>query len=187
MPFCRLGPLTGSPSISTRPRVAVSRPPTMRMSVVLPQPDGPRKTTSSPFSIAMETSSMTAIGGVLGSAWNVLLTRSMAMKGCTASAQIGEPAAVQPTDCLVADQADDTDRQNAAVDDVALHVAFGRHDHVADARAGGDDLGDDQIGPAPAERDAQVVDHAGQHRRQNDVAQHGAGLGAHGHADLDIF
>ena len=49
MPFCRLGPLTGSPSISTRPRVAVSRPPTMRMSVVLPQPDGPRKTTNSPL------------------------------------------------------------------------------------------------------------------------------------------
>src|SRR5215471_12755157 len=94
---------------------------------------------------------------------------------------------MQPADRLVADQPDDADGQNTREDHVRFHIALGRLDHIADPRAGGDDLGDDQIGPAPAEGDAEVVDHAGQHRRQNDVAQHGAGLGAHGHADFDIL
>src|SRR5580765_2373700 len=40
------------PACSMRPAVCVSRPAMMRSKVVLPQPDGPRKQTNSPRSIA---------------------------------------------------------------------------------------------------------------------------------------
>ena len=40
--------LTLSPSISTLPELASSRPAMMRSSVDFPQPDGPTKTTNSP-------------------------------------------------------------------------------------------------------------------------------------------
>src|SRR5262249_33721914 len=51
----------GSPSSVTRPRVAGSRPPTIRSSVVLPQPLGPRRQTNSPASTPNETRSITGI------------------------------------------------------------------------------------------------------------------------------
>ena len=42
MPRSGPGPVTSAPSSSTRPWVARSRPATMRSSVDLPQPEGPR-------------------------------------------------------------------------------------------------------------------------------------------------
>ncbi len=46
MPRRRSGPDTASPPSLMVPDVGRSRPPAMRMSVVLPQPEGPRNTTS---------------------------------------------------------------------------------------------------------------------------------------------
>ncbi len=43
------------PSIQTRPAVGVSNPAIMRRSVVLPQPEPPRREKISPFSIVKET------------------------------------------------------------------------------------------------------------------------------------
>ena len=68
-----------------------------------------------------------------------------------------------------------------------LHVAARRPDDEADARLGRDDLGDDQIGPAPAERDAEIVDQVRQHGAEGHVGQHLARLGAERVGDLDIF
>src|SRR5262245_2422029 len=123
------------------------------MSVVLPQPEGPRKTISSPFSMSMDTSSMTAIGRARASAWHVLVTRSMRMKGvmAPASSQIREVAPVRPADSLVGEQADDADSDDAGEDLGCLVVAACRHDHETDAGVGGDDLGDDDVGPAPTQ------------------------------------
>ena len=47
MPRRRSGGPTGFDSSRTSPEVGVSSPPTMRMSVVLPQPEGPTNTTNS--------------------------------------------------------------------------------------------------------------------------------------------
>ena len=45
------------PSTRTDPVSAVSKPATMRSAVVLPQPDGPSKATSSPGAISMDSPS----------------------------------------------------------------------------------------------------------------------------------
>ena len=47
--------VTSLPSISSAPRLMSSRPPIMRSSVDLPQPDGPTKTTNSPSLICRST------------------------------------------------------------------------------------------------------------------------------------
>src|SRR5690606_16653305 len=59
-PTCRRRtstPVASSPANSTLPLSAVSSPAMIRSSVVLPQPDGPSKATSSPVSICSDTSS----------------------------------------------------------------------------------------------------------------------------------
>ena len=61
MPFSRLGPLTALFLKSTWPEVGVSRPPTIRITVVLPQPDGPTKTTNSPSAIFSDSGSTTGV------------------------------------------------------------------------------------------------------------------------------
>ena len=48
---------TSRPAISMLPASCASRPAITRSSVVLPQPEGPRKQTSLPFSTSSETSS----------------------------------------------------------------------------------------------------------------------------------
>ena len=54
MPFSRFGPPTGAPSSRMSPVVGVSSPPTMRIKVVLPQPEGPTKTTNSSSAIVSD-------------------------------------------------------------------------------------------------------------------------------------
>ena len=49
------------------------------------------------------------------------------------------------------------------------------------------DFGDDQIRPAPAKRDAQIVNHVRQCRRNDYVPQNLAVRGAKGLPGLDIF
>ena len=62
MPRRRPGLVTASPSSLIVPLLGVSSPPAIRISVVLPQPDGPRKTTSELRSIASEASDTTGTG-----------------------------------------------------------------------------------------------------------------------------
>ncbi len=55
----RLGgtPSIGWPSISIVPSLVVSKPASIRSSVVLPQPDGPSRAKNSPSSIVMDSPS----------------------------------------------------------------------------------------------------------------------------------
>src|SRR5207249_4551208 len=53
-------PLTALPPMKTSPSVGCSSPAIMRSSVVLPQPDGPRRTRNSPSLVAKETWSTAA-------------------------------------------------------------------------------------------------------------------------------
>ena len=56
--------LTTRSPISRRPLVTVSRPATMRSTVLLPQPEGPTKTMNSPSRTSRQRSRMTATSGV---------------------------------------------------------------------------------------------------------------------------
>ena len=62
MPRSEPGPATGSPSSATRPAVGTSSPATMRSSVDLPQPEGPRMVMKSLSSTAIEVGSSARVG-----------------------------------------------------------------------------------------------------------------------------
>src|SRR5687767_3150899 len=74
MPVLRPGPLTGIPSSRIVPEDGMSSPPAIRISVVLPQPDGPRNTTRDLEAMASEVSRTT------GTVPKDLLTRSKVKK-----------------------------------------------------------------------------------------------------------
>src|SRR5262245_59711788 len=136
MPFSRLGPVTGLPLSRTSPAVGVSRPPTIRMTVVLPQPEGPTKTTNSPSPIERSSGSMTLTSRPFSCSKTLVSPRN-SMKSVrsamAASAQIAEPAAMQPTDDLVGCQPNDADRQDSGKDLRRLAVAPRRPELIADA------------------------------------------------------
>ena len=58
---------------------------------------------------------------------------------------------------LVARKADKTDEENASHHLICLHITPRGPDHEAKPVIGGDYFRDDQIGPAPAQCDAQVI------------------------------
>jgi hypothetical protein len=74
IPVLRPGPCTGTPPSRMAPEEGISSPPAMRMSVVLPQPDGPRNTTRDLEAMASEVSRTT------GTVPKDLLTRSKVKK-----------------------------------------------------------------------------------------------------------
>src|SRR3954467_8903526 len=61
MPRSGPGPATGLPHISSAPSVGASKPPTMRSSVDLPQPEGPIRQTNSPLPMRSEASDSAVI------------------------------------------------------------------------------------------------------------------------------
>ena len=63
MPRSAPGRVTGAPSSSTRPAVGVSSPATMRSSVDLPQPDGPRMVMKSLSATESDVGSSACVGG----------------------------------------------------------------------------------------------------------------------------
>ena len=68
--------------------------------------------------------------------------------------------------------ADDADHHDRGVDVGELLVARLLGDEPGDARAGADQLGDDEIGPRPAEQDALIAIEVGQDAGQHDAPQH---------------
>src|SRR6266542_4282995 len=83
--------MTGTPSRSTRPRVARSRPPTMRRSVVLPHPLGPSRHTNSPASTSKDTRSMTEMRKSLPTSSSRSFTRARAGALTPSGQAAGEP------------------------------------------------------------------------------------------------
>ena len=85
------GALVPAPPVcqSIEPESQRSRPAMHRASVDLPAPDGPYRTTHSPASISMETSSRARTTGRVrvsqSRRWNVLLRRRTASNGCRAA------------------------------------------------------------------------------------------------------
>src|ERR671919_52792 len=189
MPFSRLGPAVSRPCSVMAPALGVSRPPTMRITVVLPQPEGPTKTTNSPSAIPSESGRTTSIVPPRGSRndfvtpWNSM-KRSVGMV-FQRSAEITERAAMAGADELIGNEADDADGQDPGEHLGRLPIASRRPQLVADARVGSDDLRDQQVGPAPAERDPQAVDHVRQHRPEQHVPHQRPVAGAERPPGLD--
>src|SRR6266513_6107256 len=76
--------VTSLSPMKTAPSVTSSRPPMQRRSVVLPQPDGPTRTTNSPSSIVRSTPSTarTPFGKTLTTCWRTIpLTESPLQSG----------------------------------------------------------------------------------------------------------
>src|SRR4051794_27125496 len=117
MPLSRPGPSTRRPRIRTSPVLGVSSPPTMRMTVVLPQPEGPTKTTNSPAAMSRVRGSTTGIAGPWPCANDLVRARNPIWlprgdgTGATLS-KVTEPAPVQEADRLVGDEADHADGQD---------------------------------------------------------------------------
>ncbi len=78
MPRSAPGAATGVPSSSTRPVVGVSRPATMRSSVDLPQPDGPRIVMKSLSATSSVVGCSATVGAPPRTPGNVRLTPSIA-------------------------------------------------------------------------------------------------------------
>ena len=72
-------------------------------------------------------------------------------------------------------EADDADDDDGGVDVVEVLVARLLGDEPGDAGAGADQLGDDQIGPGPAEQDALIAVEVGQDARDHHAAKQLAG------------
>src|SRR4026208_1070803 len=162
----------------------------MRMTVVLPHPDGPTNTTNSPSLIDRSSGSITGTSRPF-SCSKILVSSRNSMKPAPLvimlSGQVAEPAAVQQTDDLVGNKADDADRQDSGKDLGRLAIAPRRPKFVANAGIRRNDLRDDEIGPAPPQRDAQAVDHVGQHGREQHIPDQGKLAGPERAPGLDEF
>ena len=77
MPRSAPGPVTALPSSRMRPVVGVSSPATMRSSVDLPQPDGPRMVTKSLSATARSVGSSARVGAPPRTAGKMRETFSM--------------------------------------------------------------------------------------------------------------
>src|SRR5436305_3173365 len=176
MPRSAPGPVTGAASSSTRPVVGTSSPATMRSSVDLPQPDGPSTPMKSLSATASEVGSSARVGGPPRTPWKIRLTASMTRRDTRArSGQApGEQPLVQRLEQVIGDEADDSDHDDAEDDLTGVEQRLAVGDHVADAAGGADELGHDDVGPRPAQHQAQRLGDDGRTRRQQH-APHDAG------------
>ena len=78
---------------------------------------------------------------------------------------------MQDAEERIGDQAEHADGQDAGDNLVGRAEAHGLQDHVADPRFCIHKLGHDQVGPGPADDDAQRIDHVGQRGRDQDAGE----------------
>src|SRR5438270_2138267 len=157
MPRSAPGAVTGAPSSGTRPVVGRSRPATMRSSVDLPQPEGPSRQMKSLSATASDVGSSARVGGPPRTPGNVRLTSSRTSRDTPdgSGETPGEQPLVQRLEEIVGHEADDADDHDAEDDLAGVEQRLAVGDHVADAAGGADQLRDDDVGPRPAEHEAQ--------------------------------
>ena len=180
------GAATGRPSSSTRPVVGWTKPPTMFIRVVLPQPDGPMIETNSPLRMSNETSSSTRIGPAR---WGTRPTRCR--RGCASARPLrvevrlfwqrnpvhampvlpGHQAAGRGAQREVHRQRDEADADDADVDDVELEEGRCVLDQRAQPLLRGDQLGCHQRGPGHAERHAHRSEDVRDRQRHDHLAE----------------
>ena len=85
------------------------------------------------------------------------------------SSEILKVTTVNETNCLIGQQTDNAYRENTCHDLGGFDKAPHRPDDMANTGICSDDFGDNQISPAPAECDPQIIHHVWQHRREHDI------------------
>src|SRR5512147_42274 len=154
MPRSAPGPVTRAPSSSTHPEVGVSRPATMRSSVDLPHPEGPRIVMKSLSATVIVVGCNATVGGPPRTPGNVRLTASIASLLTSRRCPRKEPQ-VRPLEQEVRHEPDHADDDDAEDDLAGVEQRLAVGDHVADAAGGADQLGDDHVGPRPPQHEPQ--------------------------------
>src|SRR6266511_6431365 len=154
MPRSAPGALTGAPSSRMCPDVGASRPATIRNSVDLPQPDGPR----------IEMKSLSVTVSVVGSsatvgAWprppgKMRLTAAITSLLISGEAP-AEQSLVRPLEGEVGHEPDHADHDDAEYDLPGIEQRLAVGDHVPDAARRADQFGDDHVRPCPSEHQPQ--------------------------------
>src|SRR5262252_10365640 len=145
MPRSAPGPVTGAPSRRTRPVVGRSSPATMRRSVDLPQPDGPRRHRKSLSATRSEVGSMARVGGPPCTPGKVRLSPSMASVGTRdgSGEAPGKQPVIQRLEEIIGDQPNHADDHDAEDDLPRVEKGLAVRDHVPDPTGGADELGHD--------------------------------------------
>src|SRR5262245_39568965 len=154
MPRFGAGPSTGMPHMSASPRVACSKPATMRSSVDFPQPEAPMRQMNSPLRTLRLTSRSASMRWPCSS--NCLLTPLMSMIGRPLSPMVGAPAqqpAAEQHHQPVGDEAGHADDDHPRDDDLGARELARLHDDGAEAglHAGHLAYHDDHPGEAETE------------------------------------
>src|SRR5436305_10835239 len=119
MPRSGAGPSIGLSRIKALPRVAFSKPATMRSKVDLPQPEAPIRQTNSPLLTRRFASRSASMRSPLNS--NCLLKPLSSRIGIVASDMVRTPAQQTPAEPhhnAVGDEARDADHDHAGDDDL---------------------------------------------------------------------
>src|SRR5262245_9646495 len=145
MPRSAPGASTRRPSSSTSPALGASSPATMRSSVLLPQPLGPRIVMKS---FSATSRSVACSANVAPKRRSTARTDRIALIEPASSPELRpwEQAPVAPLEGEVADQPDQADHDDAEDDLVGRQQGLAVGDHVADAARRADQLGDDHVG-----------------------------------------
>src|SRR5947199_9802501 len=148
------------------PAVGWIKPATSRNRLDLPQPDGPTMTENSFSSTSREMRSSAVTGcPIRGVKRRMTLSmRSLPMFGGPRASGVAGPGQ-QPIpdelEELVGNQAEQADHHDAEEDLVGEQPARGVEDEIAEPLVAGDQLGDHEIGPGPAEGHPERVHDAG--------------------------
>src|SRR5258708_33833071 len=152
MPRSAPGAATGAPSSSTRPMVGESSPATMRSSVDLPHPEGPRIVMKSLSATESDVGCNATVGARPRAPGKTRLMPSIASLLIGNLGQTpGVKALVGPLEQEIGDEADHADHDDAEDDLPCIQKRLAVGDHVADAAGRADQLGDDHVGPRPAQ------------------------------------
>src|SRR4029450_3322417 len=132
MPRSGAGPSIGLPHIKALPRVAVSKPATMRSSVDLPQPEAPIRQTNSPLLTRRFASRSASMRSPLNS--NCLLSPLSSRIGIVASDMVRAPAqqpAAKSHHQAGGDEAGDADHDHSRDDNLGARKLPRFHDDGA--------------------------------------------------------
>src|SRR6266567_5163076 len=154
MPRSAPGALTGTPSSSTRPDVGASSPATIRSSVDLPHPDGPRIEIKSLSATVSVVGSSATVGARPRPPTKVRLTASI-MSLLISREAPGKQSLVRPLEGEIGHESDHADHDDAENDLPGIEQRLAVGDHVTDPARCADELGDDHVCPCPSEHQPQ--------------------------------
>src|SRR5215469_463860 len=156
------------------PEVGVLRPATRRSRLDLPQPEGPTMTANSCSltSSEMPSSAMTAGALFCSKRSTTFSMRSFVIVRATRRSGIlrpGQEPIAQHLEELIGGEAEESDHHDAQEDLLGEETAHRIEDEISEPLVAGDELGHHEIGPGPAEGDAERI-HDARHGGGNEHA-----------------